>query len=211
MKILAIGGHADDVELGLGGTITRHASQHDVVHILLVTHSAYEDYTGKLIRSKEQALKESIDAARVMGVNQENIVCLGYETKLVEFNAKLIEDLNREIDKIKPDIIYTHWDGDINQDHSAISKATIVAGRNIPRILMYQSNWYKTTKQFDGNFYADITDFIDTKINAIKAHKSEFDKRGDAWPDFFRNNCRNSGLEIGVQYAEKFQVFKWII
>lgn len=208
MIVLAIGAHADDVELGLGGTIAKHVSSGDQVHILLVTHSEYSNFDGKLVRSRETALKEAWDAAKVMGVS--NLECLNYETKAVCYDVKLIEDINRHIDTVKPNVIYTHWDGDINQDHSAISQATIVAGRNVPRILMYRSNWYKSYKHFENNFYVDVSDFIGTKIEAIKAHVSEMSRRGEDWTDFFKNQCRINGQEVGVRYAESFQVIKWL-
>lgn len=208
MKILAIGAHADDVELGIGGTLARHVSDGHEVHILIVTHSAYKNFDGKIIRSKEVALEEAINAAKIMGV--KHLKCLNYETKLVDHGVKLIEDINRQIDEIKPNVIYTHWDGDIHQDHSATAQATIVAGRNVPRILMYRSNWYKSYKHFDSNFYVDITNFIDVKIQAIRAHISEISRRGDDWVEFFKNQCRNNGQEVGVRYAETFQVIKWL-
>ena len=208
MKILAIGAHADDVELGIGGSICKYTSEGHDVTILLITHSEYSDFTGKIIRSKETAWQEAKDAAIIMGV--KDVRCLNYETKRVTYNVDLIEDINREISEINPDIIYTHWDGDINQDHSAISQATIVAGRNIPRILMYRSNWYKSYKHFENNFYIDITGFIDKKIQAINAHKSETSRRGPEWSDFFKNQCRNNGQEVGVKYAESMQLIKWL-
>jgi hypothetical protein len=208
MKILAIGAHADDIELGVGGTISRHAAEGHSVSILLVTHSAYSNFEGRVIRSRETALSEAKSAAKIMGT--DDVICLDYETKCVSYDVKLIEDINRHIDKMKPDVIYTHWDGDINQDHSAISQATIVAGRNVPRILMYRSNWYKSYKHFENNFYVDISDYIETKVKAIRAHESEMSRRGEDWIDFFKNQCRNNGQEVGVRYAESFQTIKWL-
>jgi LmbE family N-acetylglucosaminyl deacetylase len=208
MKILAIGAHADDVELGAAGTIAKHAKAGDQVTILLVTHSGYENFDGKIIRDRQVALKESKESAKIMGVAE--VRCLNYETKKVTYNVELIEDLNKQIDEIKPDIIYTHWDGDINQDHSAIAQATFVAGRNVSRILMYRSNWYKSYKHFESSFYVDITDFIELKEAAINAHKSETSRRGKNWFEFFKSQCQINGQEVGVKYAETFQVIKWL-
>lgn len=208
MNILAIGAHADDVELGAAGSLAKHAAEGHNVSVLLVTHSAYGDFNGNIIRDKKTAIKEAKTAAKIMGVKQ--IHCLDYETKYVTYDVKLIEDINRHIHNTKPDIIYTHWDGDINQDHSAIAQATIVAGRNVPRILMYRSNWYKSYKHFENNFYVDITKYIEIKIKAIRAHESEIKRRGEDWIEFFKGQCRNNGQEVGVKYAESFQVIKWL-
>lgn len=208
MKILAIGAHADDIELGLGGTLAKHYANGDNIISLLITHSAYKNYEGEIIRSKETAYREASKAAKILGIS--TIECLDYETKEVVFDVNLIEKINHIIDKHNIDVVYTHWDGDINQDHSAIAKATIVAARNIPRILMYRSNWYKSHKPFNGTFYVDITDFIDYKIKAIEAHKSETSRRGNKWINFFIQQCRMSGTEVGVEAAEVFQIIKWL-
>jgi LmbE family N-acetylglucosaminyl deacetylase len=208
MNILVIGAHADDIELGCAGAICKHISEGCNVYELLITHSAYESYDGTVIRSKETAMKECLQASKVLGIKKT--ICLEYETKYVEYGVQLIEDINKVIDEYKIDTIYTHWDGDINQDHSAVARATIVAGRNVPRILMYRSNWYKSNKDFTGKFYIDISEYLDTKINAIKSHKSEVDKRGEKWIDFFISQNRIFGIEIGVEHAELFQVIKWM-
>jgi len=209
MNVLAIGGHADDLELGAGGSLAKHASAGDNVHVVLVTHSGYSSYDGTLVRRKEVALQEARHAGRILGI--KSFTCLNYETKLVEFDVTLIEDLNREVDKRHVDLVYTHWTGDINQDHSAIAKATLVAARNIPRILMYRSNWYKSVENFDNNFYVDISDHLETKVASIRAHESELGKRGNSWIDFVKHQNRNSGIELGVEYAESFQLVKWLI
>jgi LmbE family N-acetylglucosaminyl deacetylase len=209
MKVLAIAGHADDIELGAGGAILRHSDLGDEVTLLLITHSEYGDYNGNLIRSKEVAESEAKEAADIMGI--KNILCLNYETKKVLYTVELIEDINRIIDNMNPDIIYTHWDGDANQDHSAISRATVIAGRNVSRILMYRSNWNQTTKSFKGNFIVDISKYMEDKIRAINAHKSEVSKRGPTWVEYFTNQNRNTGIEIKSSYAEDFEIVKWVM
>lgn len=209
MKVLAIAGHADDIELGAGGSILKHTSTGDEVTLLLVTHSEYCDYNGNLVRSRIVAASEAQIAANIMGIN--NIICLDYETKEVLYTVELIEDLNRVIDDLKPDIIYTHWHGDANQDHSAIAHATIIAARNTPRVLMYRSNWNPTVKNFEGNFIVDISDHMEGKIRAIKAHRSEVAKRGPNWVEYFTNQNRNTGIENRTSYAEEFEVVRWVI
>ena len=208
-KVLVISAHADDAELGAGGTIARHVEGGDEVRILLVTHSGYNDYNGKTIRTKKRAANESKKSLEVLGVNQ--VDCLNYETKKVVYDVRLIEDINRYVDEFTPDIIYTHWDGDANQDHEAIAKATFIGARNYHKILKYRSNWHVSTKEFKENFYVDISNQIDKKMDAIKSHKSEIDKRGGSWQEYFKSKSRLCGIEIGVQYAEVFEIHKWVM
>lgn len=130
------------------------------------------------------------------------------ETKTLQYGFELIEIINKVIDENNIDIIYTHWDKDVHQDHSAIGRATFNAGRHVKNILMYRSNWYHTSSEFRGNYYSDITNFMDIKIKAVKAHENEYKKFGQGWIDFFVNENANAGKKIGVNYAEVFEVVK---
>lgn len=208
MKILVISAHADDAELGVGGTIAKHADNGDEVRLLIITHSGYSDYDGNIVRTKETAKIESDRATKILGIKK--IDCLNYETKKVFYNVELIEDINKYVDSFNPDIIYTHWEGDINQDHEAIAKATFVGARKYNKILKYKSNWHTTNVDFKGNFFVDITNQFDRKMRAIAEHKSEVNKRGNIWQEYFKCEAIKNGIEIGVEYAEKFEIYKWL-
>ena len=110
----------------------------------------------------------------------------------------------------KIDLVYTHWTGDIHHDHQAVARASLHSCRHVPRLLMYRSNWYHSTQDFRGNFYVDITDFWNTKEQAIRAHVSEVDRTGNKWISFFRNEAENAGQKIGVAMAEVFEVVKYL-
>jgi LmbE family N-acetylglucosaminyl deacetylase len=116
--------------------------------------------------------------------------------------------MNKVIDEHNIDIVYTHWDKDVHQDHSAIGKATFNAARHVKNVLMYRSNWYHTSTEFRGNYYSDISDFMDTKIASVKAHVNEYEKFGQGWVDFFVNENANAGKKIGCKYAEQFEIVK---
>ncbi len=208
-NILAIGAHFDDIELGCGGTIARHVENGDNVIMLVLTDSAYLNYDGTVIRTKETALKEGQNAAKILGV--KNLISCGLETKTLQYGYELIELMNKIVDENNIDIIYTHWDKDVHQDHSAIGRATLNAGRHVKNILMYRSNWYHTSFEFRGNYYVDISNFMDIKIASVKAHENEYKKFGDGWIEFFVNENRNAGQKIGCQYAEAFEVIKVFI
>ena len=81
MRVLAIGAHADDIELGMGGTICKHVSSGDYVCMLIITHSEYNFHNGKVMRTRSVAQKEAKNAAQILGVS--NLKCLNYKTKFV--------------------------------------------------------------------------------------------------------------------------------
>ena len=209
MNILAIGAHFDDIEIGCGGTLIKHIKKKDEVYMYVLTDSEYKDYDGTMLRTKEIAFEEGRNAAAILGVKE--LKCDFFETKKLEYSVALIESINKTIDEFEIDTVYTHWVHDVHQDHSAIGRATLNAGRHIPRILMYRSNWYATNVHFANNFFVDISQYIETKVEAIKAHTTEYRKRGDEWIDFVKYHNRNSGIEMNVEYAEVFEIIKYLV
>lgn len=209
MKILAIGAHFDDVELGCGGTVARHVKQGDDVVIYVATNSGFTDYAQKVIRRPDIALQEGRRAAEILGVSR--LICGDFETNHLEFNDDLMCSLLRMIESERPDLIYTHWDADIHHDHQSLALATLAAGRHVPRMFMYRSNYYDSGRPFLGNFYVDISTTVDQKMDAIRAHESEYNRVGEKWLRFFLNQNENDGQKIGVRYAESFQLVKYLV
>jgi len=208
MRILAIGAHFDDVELGCGGTLARHARDGDEVTIYVATDSGYTNYAKKVIRKPEIALEEGRKAADILGVKE--LICGGFPTNSLSFNDDLVCSILQLLKEKSFDLIFTHWASDVHHDHRAVARASITAGRHVPRLFMYRSNYYDSDRKFRGNFYVDITETLETKKNAIKAHESEYKRTGEKWMRFFMNQNQNDGQKIGVDYAECFEVLKYL-
>lgn len=208
MNILAIGAHFDDVELGCGGALARHARAGDQVYVYVATVSGFANHQNVTVRSSEIALREAQEAMRVLGVKE--LICGKFKTLEVEFVDALNIEILRIVEEKKIGQVYTHWTGDVHHDHQAVGRASLHGCRHVPRLLMYRSNWYHSTRDFHGNFYADITDSWEAKEAAIRAHASEFERTGKKWIDFFRNEAENAGQRIGVRRAEVFEVVKWL-
>ena len=208
MNILAIGAHFDDVELGCGGTLAKHAQNSDNVYVYVATVSGFTNQYNQTVRSNEIALAEAQEAMQILGVKE--LICGKFKTLDIEF----VDELNIEILKIVQekniDKVYTHWIGDIHHDHQAVAKASLHSCRHVPRLLMYRSNWYHSTMEFRGNFYIDITRQWDIKERAIQAHVSEMDRTGQNWIRFFKNEAENAGQRIGVVFSEVFEIVKWL-
>lgn len=208
MNVLAIGAHFDDIELGCGGSLVKHKKNKDNVYMYVITDSEYEDYDGTMMRTRDVAIEEGKNASSILGV--DNLICEELKTKEVQYSVELIEKVNKVIDELDINLVYTHWVYDVHQDHSAVGRATLNAARHVPRILMYRSNWYATNAQFNANFFVDISPYIEIKIKAIEAHKTEYKKFGKKWIDFVKHQNRNSGIEMEVEYAEAFEVIKYL-
>ena len=208
MNILAIGAHFDDVELGCGGALAKHAAAGDNVYVFVETVSGFSNHYAQEVRSCDIALDEARAAMAVLGVTE--LICGNFNTLEVEFVDSLNVQILRIVEEKKIDKVYTHWNGDIHHDHQAVARASLHSCRHVSCMLMYRSNWYHSTQDFRGNFYMDITPHWTNKENAIRAHESEMERTGSRWINFFRNEAENAGQRIGVQYAEVFEVVKWL-
>jgi len=209
MNILAIGAHFDDVELGCGGTLARHVKSGDELTIFVATNSGFSNYAQRVIRRPEVALREGQAAAKLLGARE--LICGDYPTNNLILNDDIVCSILKVIEERKVDLIYTHWMGDTHLDHQTVGRATMTAGRHVPRILMYRSNYYDSGDIFRGNFYVDVSDTVEIKRAAIKAHESEYARVGEKWLSFFLNQNRNDGMKIGVEYAEAFEVVKYLV
>ncbi|QBK04415.1 PIG-L family deacetylase [Hylemonella gracilis] len=208
MKILAIGAHFDDVELGCGGALAAHAARGDEVYVFVATVSGFTNQYDQSVRSSDVARAEAEEAMKVLGVKQ--MFCGDFKTLEVEFVDSLNIQILRLVEQLAIEQVYAHWTGDIHHDHQAVARASLHSCRHVPRLLMYRSNWYHSTLDFRGNFYVDITDHWDAKEQAIRAHQSEMERTGAKWISFFRNEAENAGQRIGVRYAEVYEVVKWL-
>ena len=94
MNILAIGAHFDDVELGCGGALARHAEQGDSVYVFVATVSGFTNQYNQEVRSNKTALAEDRTAMAILGVKE--LICGKFKTLNVEF----VDELNIEILKI---------------------------------------------------------------------------------------------------------------
>lgn len=207
MNVLGIGAHYDDLELGCSGTLAKHVEAGDNVTMIVVSDSAFSNPQGKVIREPEVARSEGESAAKIIGAD---LVCLDYKTLEVPFDEGLSSQLLSYIERLKVDIIYSHWVHDVHRDHQFAGRCSMMAGRHVPRFLMYRSNFYDTGVPFHGNFYSDISSQFERKVKVVKAHKSELERVRYKWLDFFRNQNANDGQKIGVEYAECFEIVRYL-
>lgn len=208
MNVLAIGAHFDDIELGCAGALAKHVKNGDSVYIYVATDSQYTNPQGTLMRSDNEASEDGETAANIIGATLYKGSC---KSLFLEFNEELNSQLIQIIEDKKIDMIYTHWIDDIQHDHINLARASIHAGRHVPRILLYRSNWYISDTPFHENFYVDISDTWEIKEQAILSYKSEMKRVGTKWIDYFQREAENNGLKMGVKYAEGFQLVKWLL
>lgn len=132
----------------------------------------------------DKVQQETRTAARILGINDlfvGNLPDQRLETLPLSDISKQLESL---VSEFEPELVYTHFAGDINRDHRVLTEAVLVALRpyvapSVREILMFETpsstEWSTPSlaTPFQPNVYVDITPFLDCKINAFNCYTAE--------------------------------------
>ena len=207
MNVLAVGSHFNNIEIGCGGTLAKHVQRGDKVLLYVAATTGILNSERKEVGKDQAVFDDAREAADIIG---GKLILGGFETLHLEFNDNLNSKLVHLIEKEKIDLIYTHFPGDPQHDHRALARATINAGRHVPRILTYHCTWYQSEMPFTPNFYVDITDTWAQKEEAMQAYETGNGIVSPEKIEYFRNDAENKGRQNGVKMAEGFQIIKWL-
>jgi LmbE family N-acetylglucosaminyl deacetylase len=210
MKILAIGAHIDDVEIGCGGTLAEAKLHGWETFMLVLSHSDYIDLDGRVLRTDGQAMQEGGEAVRRLGGVEMEV--LDFPTKEIPYNHVAVEAIETRLRRIQPDVILTHWPHDTHQDHRAASLASISAARYFNSILFYEpmTPSGRSYTPFRPQTYVAIgPEAVAAKRESLRAHESQYQKYGNLWLDAVMARGVHRGYEIGVAHAECYETLRW--
>jgi LmbE family N-acetylglucosaminyl deacetylase len=206
-RILAIGAHHDDVELGCGGSLLKWKAQGHSITVFTASSSGYRDSKGKRVRKDKVAQAEGLAAAEYLGAT---LIEGGFQTFEVAFGEALNRRILDALTQVNPDLVLTHWTGDAHHDHRELALAAMHCCKHIPRVLMYCSNWYDTTQVFAPRFFVNISSVYEGKKELVDIYQSERGRTGTLWSDFIDTQSALMGLKAGVSRAEGFEVVRWL-
>jgi LmbE family N-acetylglucosaminyl deacetylase len=167
-KILCIGAHPDDLELGMGGTIAKHVDRNHEVHLAICT----QGIGGKSGHPKLR-MEEAKKAAAILGGDLHLI-----DYPVLQLNKPSNEfkmTISNLIQSINPDRVYTHSPHDYHQIHQTVAQSVTDVTYQI-RELVYYEIISSTNPDFKPNAYVDITEYIDFKLNSLSAHQTQRSK-----------------------------------
>ena len=205
-NVLVLAHHADDGELGCGGTISKMIEEGNNVYYIafsLCEKSVPLEFPKNIMETEvKQATKE-------LGIKEENLIIKNYPVRCFpSHRQEILEDLIKFKSKIKPDIVFMPSSFDVHQDHAVINQESKRAFKD-SCMLGYEFMW--------NNFSFDTTAFviinekhIQAKINALKKYKSQ-KQRFYTSDEALRGLAQYRGLQMGEKYAESFEVIRWIL
>jgi len=219
MTVLIISAHPDDEVLGCGGTISKLSAKGEEIIVYIVSEGTTAQYDRGKINTKREISNE---LKRILGIKD---IIYG-DLPDAELDTVGCLKINKEIEKIlhdyDPESIFIQYGADINQDHRAVFDSSAVVSRPFPRkrlkrVLSYEvpsstewGNLFYQWKPFNPNYFIDVSDHIEKKIEAMSLYKIEL--RQYPYPRSFegiRNLASYRGQSAGVPYAEAFNVQYW--
>jgi len=184
-RVLCLGAHADDIEIGCGGTILRLAAERRDLEVRWVVFSS----------NPVRAAEARASAAAFLEGVKSTVVVRDYRDGYLPYSGPAIKDEFEAIKKeFVPDLIFTHQRHDLHQDHRLVSDLTWNTWRN-HFILEYE------IPKFDGdfgtpNFFSPLSaETLERKIALVVRHFAT--QAGKQWfaPDLFRAVARIRGME----------------
>ena len=201
-KILCLGAHCDDIEIGCGGTILKLLETHRDVIVYWIVFSSDQRRTDEARQSAKLFLAEAgSKQVRIQNFRNSFFPYVGAEIK------EFVEQLKQEF---SPDLIFTHYRNDLHQDHRVISELTWNCFRD-QLILEYE------IPKYDGdlgspNLFVHLDESIRKKkiTYILDSFRSQKEKH---WFDeeTFSAVLRLRGMESSSQYAEGFYCRKMVL
>lgn len=180
MRVLTVAAHPDDETLGAGGTMAWHAARGDIVWVCVLADG---------VTSRHHYVQQQADCARracdMLGV--ERLILVGLPDQRLDTLSLLdvITPIEEVIDELRPDVVLTHFPGDVNEDHRLVARATLVAtrpaaGSSVAKVCSFEipssTDWAPPIPGsiFAPNIFVDISETLETKITAMKAYADTY-------------------------------------
>lgn len=202
-RVLVVMAHPDDAEVFAGGTITRLTSDGIEVRVITMSCGNKGSRDNKISAAElsKTRLLENLNSMKVLGVKNENVICLNIDDGFIENDIPTIGKVAEQIRIFKPDLVITHNSEDMiirmssginwvnHRDHRNTGKNTIDAAYPYARDLLFFPEHFKNPKasshtvteflitdsyNHPDNISIDVTDFFDQKLNALKSHGSQY-------------------------------------
>lgn len=219
-KIIIISAHPDDETLGAGGTLLKHKKAGDELYWLIITNVfEHQGFTEERVTSRQ---KEIDAVSKAFGFKKT--VHLNYPTMSLSSSSllKMVPEISSVFMEIQPDTIYCLNRSDAHSDHRVVFDAVMACTKSfrypfIKKVLMYECLSETEfapalpEKVFIPNYYVDISEFLQEKISIMQIFDSELGVH--PFPrsiDNIKALATYRGASVGVNYAEAFQLIKYI-
>ncbi len=205
-NVLVLAPHTDDGELGAGGFIAKLIENKSKV--TYVAFSTAEDSVPSHL-PKDILKTEVTDATHKLGILPENLIIFDYEVRKLSYSRQnILEDLIQIKEKSNYDLVLMPSNKDIHQDHSTVANEGLRAFKNTT-ILGYELIWNNLS--FDTTAFVKLErKHVEAKYYALNHYQSQ-NHRTYMQKDFIFSLAKTRGVQINTDFAESFEVLRWVI
>ncbi len=205
-RILVLAPHTDDGEFGCGGTISRFVEEGDDVYYAAFStaeKSVPPEFPPNILEREVRL------GTCVLGIRPENLLVYKYEVRcLPNVRQEILEELVRLKAEINPDTIFLPSSQDLHQDHQTVYTEGLRAFK-MSTVLGYELPWNNLS--FDYRHFVVLQRrHMETKIEALRCYQSQA-HRSYSEEDFIWGWARTRGVQIAAEYAEAFDVLRWVL
>ena len=203
--VFVLAPHTDDGELGCGGTIARMIECGLSVHYVAFStarQSLSDQAQGDVLRIEVQ------NATRKLGIPEANVHVFDYEVRRLNYvRQDILEDLVRFRNSYEIDLVFMPVAHDVHQDHATVAAEALRAFKT-GRLLGYELIW--NNLEFTSNLFVPLERrHLDSKLTALAEYRSQTHRRYMS-KEFQLSMACVRGCQVGVDYAECFEVIRWI-
>jgi N-acetylglucosamine malate deacetylase 1 len=221
VRFLTVAAHPDDETLGVGGTMARLAAVGHDVWVCILTDGVTARH-----RHVEQQKECAMRAADVLGV--ANIVFCGLPDQRLDSLPLLdvITPIEKCIGELQPDVVFTHFNQDANQDHRTVFQASLVATRPVEGTSVRSLFCYETASStewappfagsvFSPNVFVDISSTLPAKLEAMRSYERTYSGEMRPYPhprsyEALEASAKRRGAAAGVHAAESFMLVRQV-
>jgi LmbE family N-acetylglucosaminyl deacetylase len=195
-RVLAIGAHPDDIDVGVGITLARlQASGSHVTGLVLAPG-----------QPENAGQPPAWQAGDFLGL--DDLRLLAFESGSLRDQPQALEQaVWQAIQDFQPDLVFTHSLHDQNADHRAVNAATLTAGQYLRAILCYEG--HSPTADFCPALYVNAGEYVSVKAEALERRQGTRPKPY-LNPESIRGQLAYRGAEARVEYAEGFEVVRLV-
>lgn len=199
-KVVFIGAHPDDIELGCGALISNILGKAEI-HCITLSDNQQNPLLKNLVQEHQESMA-------ILGVPQEQIVLGKFKTRRFKHDRQEILEFLLDLRKnISPQMIFVHTESDLHQDHQVITQESLRAFRGIS---VFGYDVIRSSHGFFPTFLVEVTkEDIEKKIQALAAYKTYNDKY------YFNSELTRSiiirnGALAERPYAEGFDILRMV-
>lgn len=200
MQVLFVGAHADDIEIGAGGTLLKLIQAgHDVAMLILTKEES--KHLAEIRR------KEVICSVKISGLNSQRLYFLDKQDGKLSATKEIISKLRELVigANLKPDLVITHASSDNHNDHQSALAITKAVFRNTIILGYYIVN-SGIINGFNPSVYSDISEHAEKKILMLRCYQTQEAKGRLLWGQIAAFEKRHAHAVLGGR-CEPFELY----